>query len=198
MSFTAYWKEIAVVLAAIFAVAGAFFDIRDRRTKKITSWGRIFFVLTLLSMIGGIYAEWASSASEEKRNRQSQADMLKLLKGADASIREISRSLQPIERPNVTLFVVPDCAISRYKLFCDRVKAEGEREANIRKSSGPFVDVQSVDWSAWPGHVFFVSPSIAFFHDTRDANNFLGQGCPVCFDLADMTLDFNGGSQELA
>jgi hypothetical protein len=64
--FSAYWKEIAIVLAATFAIVGAIFDVRDKRTGRITAWGRVFFALTVLSMIGGFYAQWEQTTAEEQ------------------------------------------------------------------------------------------------------------------------------------
>ena len=84
MDFASYWKEIAVVLAALFAIAGTVFEVKDKASHRITIWGRIFFGLTILSMIGGFYAQWEENARDALRNKQSQDDMLKVIENINS------------------------------------------------------------------------------------------------------------------
>ena len=84
LDFASYWKEIAVVLAALFAIAGTVFEVKDKASHRITIWGRIFFGLTILSMIGGFYAQWEENARDALRNKQSQDDMLKVIENIDS------------------------------------------------------------------------------------------------------------------
>lgn len=73
MDFSAYWKEIAIVLATGFTIVGTISEVRDRRTGSLTHWGRLFFGLTLLSMIGGFCAQWVDTINEEKTKRANAA-----------------------------------------------------------------------------------------------------------------------------
>jgi hypothetical protein len=104
MDFSSYWKEFSVFLAAIFTVAGVVWEVKDKRTKKFTNWGRIFLALTVFSGIGAFYAQWRDNAAEDKRNIEAQSNMLRLLERTESSVRDLSRLLQPIEKPKYHYF----------------------------------------------------------------------------------------------
>jgi len=188
MNFSAYWKEIAVVFAGVFAIVSAIFDLKDKRTGKITIWGRVFFALTILSMIGGFYAQWRDNTTEEKRNKKAQDDMISLLRRTERSVYDLSRLLQPIGKPRMTLFLRPDCNNAQYKRFCEAAKLEGRREAAVLHISGQFI-IQHVDWSSLPHSVLVGNVFAYFFKDAAATEKFFSAGCLNCDNAGDMYLD---------
>ncbi|MCU1314670.1 MAG: hypothetical protein JWM54_2427 [Acidobacteriaceae bacterium] len=193
MAFSSYWKEIAIVLAGVFAMFGALSDVKDKRTGKFTIWGRVFFLLTFFSVLGGVYAQWLDSASEEKRNKDAQAIMLSLLQRTEKSVFDLSRLLQPIDKPRVTMFLKPDCSNARFAKFCASVIAEGRREIQrFGPMKGPDLgssfQVSNVDWSSYPRGGLLGEVFLYFFKDANAAQKFIDDGCLSCDDGGDMYL----------
>ena len=128
MDFSSYWKEVAVVLAALFAIASTVFEVKDKASHRITIWGRIFFGLTILSMIAGFYAQWEQNDKDATRTKQSQDDMLKIIQNTNRNVYDLSRILQPLGRSSIYLAFTPNCI--EVKEFCDAAIKEGERNAH--------------------------------------------------------------------
>jgi hypothetical protein len=143
LDFASYWKEISVVLAALFAIAGTVFEVKDKAVHQITIWGRVFFGLTLLSMIGGFYAQWEQSASEARQNKQSQDDMLRVVENTNRNVYDLSRILQPLGRSNIYLSFTPNCI--EVKEFCDAAIKEAKREGSSDDQTS-FIHRQ---WNVW-------------------------------------------------
>ncbi len=147
LGFSSYWKEIAIALAALFAIAGTVFDVKDRTSHRLTIWGRIFFGLILLSMLGGFYSQWQENANDASRNKQYQDNILKVIENTNRSVLDMSRVLQPLGKSNVYLVFRPNC--TELKEFCDAAIKEGEREGwhddNIFSYS-----LSDIVWSSWP------------------------------------------------
>jgi len=146
MNFPSYWKEIAVFLAGTFAILSAIFEVRDKKTGRITAWGRSFFALTIFSMIGGIYAQWAENKSDAVRQDAAQRQMLTVMEKTQRSVFELSRLILPIDKAKLTIFLQPDC--EKYSLeFCHSVVAEARREADVLHLRGnTSFTVRHVDW----------------------------------------------------
>jgi cytochrome c biogenesis protein CcdA len=135
LGFASYWKEVAVVLAALFAIAGTVFEVRDKTSQRITVYGRIFFGLTFLSMIGGFYAQWEENAREVNRNKETQTDMLKLIENTNLNVYDLTRILQPLVKANIYL---------SFKATL----ARAERETSIDHVAS--FSIPDVDWTKWP------------------------------------------------
>jgi hypothetical protein len=193
LNFASYWKEIAVVLAAVFAIAGTVFDVKDKASHRITIWGRLFFGLTILSMIGGFYAQWEENTREVSRNKQSQDDMLKLIENTNKNVYDISRVLQPLGKSDISLLFRPNCM--EVKEFCDTAltKAKSERYAdNVALFSMP-----EVDWEKWPDKTGELI-SVSLFKDRSKAQAYLEGNCTDCREdiLFDVPFYVGAGSSE--
>jgi len=181
VSFSSYWKEIAIVLAGLFAIGGVLSDVRDKRTKRITSWGKLFFGLTVLSVLGGVYAQWLDTEEDQNRNRDAQAKMLRLLEAT-------SRLLQPLDDVYVSMEFMVACDDPDATRFCDFAKANAKNATEDQSGS---VTVPFVDWSLWPravipllniripGEGLSGAPVILFFKDKSDASRFVGDKCAI-------------------
>jgi hypothetical protein len=208
VTFSSYWKEIAVVLAALFAIGSVISDVKDKRTERYTIWGRTFLILTLLSMAGGLYAQWTESAEEDQRNKTSQAAMIKLLDHTEQSIRDLARVLQRIDAPRVTVFLSPDCGASQtLQHFCESLKREGRREANdlarkiFNKLPPTKIWGQAISWPPgrgssftlekvdWPKGLFLVNVNLHFFKNNVAVDQLFEGSCLLCVDGSDMDID---------
>jgi hypothetical protein len=189
MAFSSYWKEIAVILAGLFAIGSVLSDVKDKRTGQFTVWGKVFFTLTILSMIGGFYAQWADNAAEEKRNKEAQAGMLSLLQRTERSVYDLSRLLQTIEKTRIILFLMPDCTKENFKKFCDYVKHEGKLQAIAAKITGrASFSVKNINWTSWPNSKLYGYVLLYFFKDPSAAERFVKGGCLTCGDSGDMLI----------
>src|SRR3954463_7915988 len=113
----AHWKEISIVLSGTFAVLGLVWDAKDKATGRITIWGRVFLILTVLSIACSVIAQLKDNQEAEERSERNQRDMLAILGRTEKTIHELSRIMQPIERPIVSLFLEIDCESQRFKIF---------------------------------------------------------------------------------
>jgi hypothetical protein len=176
LDFASYWKEIAVVLAALFAIAGTVFEVKDKASHRITIWGRIFFGLTILSMIGGFYAQWEENAREVSRNKQSQNDMLKLIENTNKNVYDITRVLQPLVKSNIYLFFKLNCI--EVKEFCDDALAKADRERSTDRLVG--FSIPDVDWAKWPDRRVSDFIFLRVFRDQSMAQKYLKEDCIEC------------------
>jgi hypothetical protein len=194
LDFASYWKEIAVVLAALFAITSTIFEVKDKASHRITIWGRIFFGLTILSMIGGFYAQWEQNARDALRSKQSQDDMLKVIENTNRNVHDMSRILQPLGRSNVYLAFTPNCI--EVKEFCDAAVKEGERESPTDKSFRiSSFSIGSVDWSKWPNRTNIPTISLLFFKDQGQAKKFVESDCLGC--KSDMSFELFFDTSEI-
>ena len=159
--FATYWKEIAVVTGGAFALLSAAFDIRDRRTGKFTIWGRVFFVATILTMIGGFYAQWSEDRSAEQRAEQERGAETKLIAQTEKSVHEIARAMEPIETVNLDLRFEIKCDDPRMRRFCAIIRMK-EKEYH---KQGIFGDIpyDTPPWNLWPDGRFVSNPDIQIY-----------------------------------
>ena len=62
MDFVDFWKAASVVFTGFFAALGLLTEFRDGSTKRITAWGRIAVVGTIVSTSAGLIAQIKDSA----------------------------------------------------------------------------------------------------------------------------------------
>jgi hypothetical protein len=188
MDFSAYWKEVSVVLAALFTIAGAVFEVRDRRSKQFTIWGKLFFSPTALSMIGGFYAQWLDNSNENKKSQEAQANMLKLITDTSKSVYNITRLLEPLGKSNITAFFDVDC--DKLKDFCDDVRVRGEKAAEDYKITGEAsLSIDGVDWTKWPSGYILEEFDLFIFRQNADANKMIDSKCLRCDWMGDLHFD---------
>jgi hypothetical protein len=186
LDFGSYWKEIAVVLAALFAICGTVFEVRDKASHRITIWGRIFFGLTILSMIGGFYAQWEENVREVGRNKQSQDDMLKLIESTNRNVYDIRRALQPLGKSNIYMFFKLNCI--EVKEFCDAALTTARREEGIDADLSSF-SLHGVDWDKWPSRSTLALVFVQFFKDRSIAQKCLQEDFGECeFHAGDVSF----------
>jgi hypothetical protein len=184
LGFAAYWKEIAVVLAALFAIAGTVFEVKDKESHRVTVWGRIFFGLTILSMIGGFYAQWEENAREVSRNKQSQSDMLKLIESTNRNVYDITRVLQPLGKSNIYLSFKLNCVEA--KDFCDTALATAEMERSTDRVAS--FSIPDVDWTKWPDNRVAELIFLRLFKDHSIAQIYLKESCIECESNTDVSF----------
>src|SRR6516162_8746017 len=107
--FSAHWKEASIILAGAAAVVSILLEIRDKQTKRLTGWGRIFLGITIIVALGALFAQVLENAETQARNAKSQEQTLQLLTQTRQSILELSRILQSLDQPKITLYLDLNC-----------------------------------------------------------------------------------------
>lgn len=188
MDFSAYWKEASVVLAALFTIAGAVFEVRDKRSSRITGWGRVFFSLTILSMIAGFYAQWLDNSNELKKGQEAQANMLKLITDTNKNVYNIARLLEPLGKSRISVFFDVDC--DKVKEFCASARAEGEKIAGTYKITGKSsFEIEDVDWNKWPSGSYEEGLILFVFKNDADVKKMIDSNCLHCDWMGDLHFD---------
>jgi hypothetical protein len=128
--FPEYWGVAAIVVAGASAIVSIPWDVRDKDTKRITFWGRFFLCITVVSTVGALTSQVLQNRQSDARNKKTQDDTIKLLTDTRQSIFELSRILQPLDRPDVTLLLDLECGPIAFKDFCVRAQEEERRVRN--------------------------------------------------------------------
>jgi hypothetical protein len=110
--FSAFWEIVSIVLSALFGFLSLAGENRDVHTHKLTVRGKVYLVLTLVALSGGIIAQLVDNATLETARRAADARN-------EASLRELSRLLQPIGHPTLQIEIKLDCEV--YK-FCAELR----------------------------------------------------------------------------
>ena len=154
--FPEYWALIAIAIAGATGIVGILWDVRDKTTHKITIWGRTLFCITILSTAGAFVAQVLANRASEARNKKAQEETIQLLTHTRQGIVELSRILQPLDRPTIVLSVDLACGAAAYQAFCSSAQSQAaEALANLQRRFGKQGSVVSgnivnFDWSNWP------------------------------------------------
>jgi hypothetical protein len=191
MDFSAYWKEISVVVTGLFAVLGLLWEAKDKASGRITNWGRVFLVLTILSIVGGLIAQFEENKNVDAKNKKEQQDMLSLLTKTEATIQYLSRVMQPIEKPSVSLFLSVDCLAKVYQTYCEDARKRGEALA-LKIHPNTTVEASfpiEPDWSLWPQGLPFLIIRINVFKTEGSYNDYLRSECLSCDSAGDLAIN---------
>ena len=200
--FSAHWKEASIILAGAAAVVSILLEIRDKQTKRLTGWGRIFLGITIIVALGALFAQVLENAETQARNAKSQEQTLQLLTQTRQSILELSRILQSLDQPKITLYLDLNCGPPMYEAFCQSAQTQANAAMSahqnffsqlppgwIVSTLGPgsvFSGGENFDWSKWPqtsGPVVFIY--LQFFRTTKQFEEYAN--CVICAGGADLT-----------
>jgi hypothetical protein len=148
-------KILAIVLTGIFGGIGLLTDFRDKRTKKITPWGRASLIGIILSTAVGVVTHWLDSVDTEKQTR--------------TTLLQLQRGLSSLDGMELHLrFAVP-CESSDFHAFCDGVRHVGQDVANLN-------NFQQF-WDLLPaGGKFPIAYTVHFFAEPAEAHDYLSAG----------------------
>jgi hypothetical protein len=183
--FPGTWKDASVLLTGLFAVVGIFFDTRDKLTNRITPWGRAFFALTIMSITFGLVAQILENAESQARNAENQQNMIRLLARTQKAVTDLSRTMQPIEKPLVAMWLDVDCASDTYRSFCEGVLAS---------PSVKFAHTESLFtedlWDKIPfGDHLYLDIILRFYLSQADALSFINSSkCKDCWSEGDVVI----------
>lgn len=188
--FRSSLKNTAIVLTGVFAIAGLFFETKDKMSGVITPWGRTFLSLTIVSILCGLIGESLDSAQERKRNAIAQEQAIKLMTG-------ISRSMQAIEQPNLQFGLRVDCSSQRYRLMCAEVLTkEAARFTNLKPN--PDGNFSYSIGSDYPNHYKDTIPYLwldaAFYRQSSNIDAAKLAACYDCRQVGDLQLSLSEDS----
>jgi hypothetical protein len=204
-NFPAYWKEASIVVAGVAAALSIFWEVKDKQTKKITGWGRIFLGITVVSMLGALFAQVLENKDSDARNKKAQDEALQLLTHTRQGILELSRLLQPLDQPTVTLFIDLSCGLPAYEAFCSSAQAQSDEAfaahqkvasrlppGSLGSSLPPgssFGGGEKFDWSKWPNTIGPISfMHLHLFKTKKEFEQYADGQCLNCAEAGDFTL----------
>ena len=152
--FVEWWKAIAVILTGIFAFFALTQENKDKKTGKLTKWGKVAIFGIVISSVGGLLAQINESSDQAKAERRHHAEIISILS-------DQARLLRPLKIDKVYgEFRVP-CE-GAYAGFCEAVRA-------FRKVNP--VGIMPINvFDAFPGgRTEIIVVSIRFFANETDA-----------------------------
>lgn len=173
------WKEMSAIVAGSLAILAVILDPRDEQ-KKLTTPGRAIVSLTIVSAIFSIVAQFRETSQSEERTAANQRQMLALLDETQAAIRDLSRSMQLIENPVVTIDFNIDCQSNKFKAFCDKFSADNKWIVD-RNNSMPDTSGIEMSADALAALNLDFENQLHFYRSKTDAEAFAKSACKECF-----------------
>jgi hypothetical protein len=191
------WLDIVKICLLILSggLALSFlYSGRDLTTGKINWFGHFFIVGATLSIVLGVIAQLKDSRDQQERDTA-------LLKRTEGTVNNLSRLLEAIDQPRISLFLGVGCDITgngltlhptkpKYQEFCSSIAPLYKGPEAGKLSLGfPYVNPSDIDWSKWPDKS---GPSFAFraifFKDPNLLRDAEQRDCLSCLDVADMEM----------
>jgi hypothetical protein len=180
------FKYMSIIFTGVFAIFGIFFDARDKSTNKITSWGRTFFSLTLVSILCGLIAQSLQSEEDAAASKIQQDRMSEILTNVKRTVDEISKTTQIIDNPSIQANFSVSCLDEKFKLICDKIIAsEGEKRLPV--------GTYELDNSAWKDETkkFRLVQLQLIFYQDGDALARFKKECLTCFPRGDIDMSLD-------
>jgi hypothetical protein len=183
------WKEVAIAIAGVSAILGIISDVREPDTHRLTKWGKVLFVVTIVSSAAALYSQSRENSENTKNNNEVQSKILTLLSQTQRSISELTRIMQPLEKPRVLLSLRLSCKTPLFQKFC----ASAQKQAEDAYKAGELVSNASAqfrhfDWSDWPD----IPPveNGVFINIFRNQKAFDDAKCPPCFGAFQIAQEY--------
>jgi hypothetical protein len=124
-TYVDWWKALAVVFTATFAVIGLISDPRNKHTGRLTKWGLALLVGICLSAAGGLLAQIKESADDvTKHNEEIEEqkildnEILAILDNNKATLYNLKRLLLPLNSPPKILASLSVNCETQFHSFC--------------------------------------------------------------------------------
>jgi hypothetical protein len=189
MDFVTVWKASSIVLTGTFGILGLVKEFKNKKTGKITIWGRVSLAGILLSTGLGVVAQLKESSA-------SSAASLKLAQKSDRTLDEIERLLTPLSEPSVEVHYVFECgAKERFRdsdKFCNDlhdIQMDLDRmHTPDPESLADYYRLQNdpAIWKKYPsllGDSLFIDVKLMFFADPSAVKRYLANPNSVEPDL---------------
>jgi hypothetical protein len=167
-------KQTSIVLTALFAILGIFFEVKDKATGTITLWGRTFLGLTLFSMACSLIAQSLESAAEQKRIQE--------------VLGNIQRSIQTIDDPKFQLNLDIDCKVETYKGICEKVLASTPHHEGV----GSYFVEDDLWRKVIEEKIRGSQINVVFFASKHADSEISKATCLDCLNTGDMRLEIDG------
>jgi hypothetical protein len=184
------WKELSAIVAGLLAILAIVLDPRDDN-KKLTIAGRVILSLTIVSAVFSIVAQFRETAENEKKSASNQANMLALLERTQATVRDLSRSMQPIEKPTVNIGLDVNCSSERFRMFCDKALEQEKDAGNLNDKVGSSSEI-AIQADILSSLHLFLGEDLLFYRKRSDAEAILNAKCADCLNEGDLRMVLNG------
>jgi len=118
MDFVTAWKIASIVFTGGFGILGLLKDYKDKKTNKITKWGRISLAGILVSSLLGMAAQLKESSEQERAREATAKQTLALARNTDNAVKQIQRVLSQLDNPEVSLIFHVPCTNQKFAEFC--------------------------------------------------------------------------------
>jgi hypothetical protein len=177
MDFVTGWKTVSVVLTGLFGILGLLTNYKDRKTGKVTRWGYVSLSGIVFSTTMGVAAQLIETSQRQTAQERAAKQTLAVVENTSQSVTQISRLLQSLDRPRISLSLELDCGSERYKRFCQDAKTKALARIGGSQPTSILV-VLDVDWTLFPSALLFVH--VAFFRSQDKAEEFIQKACMRC------------------
>jgi hypothetical protein len=90
--------------------------------------GQVFVCAYNYFPVCALIAQVQESAVSEARNKESQDRMLQITSQTARSVNELRRLMQPLENPEITVFLDLTCGPAKYEKFCTSAQTQADKE----------------------------------------------------------------------
>jgi hypothetical protein len=159
IDFVMAWKAISIALTGAFGILGLVTEFKNKHTHKITKWGRVSLVGIIISTVLGVAAQLKESSDDA-------AKALRLAQSSERTLKEISRTLSPLEDPVLTVRLEVACHIDdTIAQFCSSKKQTNN------KADRPIPDLAY--WPYVKNRKVGFMVRLAFYASSSDVNGML-------------------------
>ena len=124
-NFVAWWKAASIVVTAALGILGLLKDFKDKKTHRITRWGRILLGGLIISATLGVAAQLRESHDQATLERQRAAQTLSIVQNTSNTVNSINRLMSPLAGARVDVTYSLSCVVTESSSCAER---PGERD----------------------------------------------------------------------
>jgi hypothetical protein len=164
-NFVSFYKPMSVAVTGAFGILGLVKNFKEKKwdadsdttVEKISKWGWVSLVGIVISTILGVTAQLKESSDDA-------AKALRLAQSSERTLKEISRTLSPLEDPVLTARWEVACHIDEtIAKFCSSTKQTNNKADRPDLAYWPYVKNRKVGFMA----------RLAFYASSSDVNSML-------------------------
>lgn len=164
MDFVTAWKASSIILTGAFGVLGLMKEYKDKITNRITIWGRVSLAGILVSSLCGLAAQIEETSAQEKARVGTAQQTLALLERTDRAVKDIQRTLSPLDQPQITFNFEADCREPILATYCKGIKRRSPKSGLLVDGSWPLLKQFGAD---------SLGLSVDLFGSPREAERFV-------------------------
>jgi hypothetical protein len=122
MDFVSAWKAASIAFTGAFGLMGLLTENKNKKTGKLTTWGKVSLGGIVLSTILGVAAQLKENSDEAQSREASASQTLELMKKTNSAVSDIQRLLSPFDISHLSLVFDGSCKEQKFAHFCTQAK----------------------------------------------------------------------------